>query len=191
MAFEVGRSAGFFLRHEVTKLRKVSDHSKLVFNDGDSFWAIWYKALIAFKLKYGGLRSANSIQVIPNDHTSTLPSYWPSSIASMTSGAIQYGVPTNEFAGEHIDAEPKSANLTVPFSVSKIFPAFTSRWMRLWKCKYSRPFKLSWHIADISSSFNGFLWTVRKMKRKQIEILLFLKTNRENMNGDSITNAQS
>ena len=40
---------------------------------------------------------------------STLPSYCPSSIAKMTSGAIQYGVPTKEFAGHVIDAEPKSA----------------------------------------------------------------------------------
>ena len=49
------------------------------------------------------------MQVMPRDHTSTLPSYWPSSIARITSGAIQCGVPTNEFAGETIDAEPKSA----------------------------------------------------------------------------------
>jgi hypothetical protein len=30
-------------------------------------------------------------------------------MAKMTSGAIQYGVPTNELAGQLIDAEPKSA----------------------------------------------------------------------------------
>ncbi len=30
----------------------------------------------------------NSIQVIPKDQTSTFPSYWPSSIAKITSGAI-------------------------------------------------------------------------------------------------------
>ena len=51
----------------------------------------------------------SSIQVIPKDQMSTLPSYCPSSIAKMTSGAIQYGVPTKEFAGHVIDAEPKSA----------------------------------------------------------------------------------
>lgn len=32
--------------------------------------------------------SPNSIQVIPRDQTSTLPSYCPSSIARITSGAI-------------------------------------------------------------------------------------------------------
>ena len=63
---------------------------------------------------------------LPKDHTSTLPSYCPSSIASITSGAIQYGVPTNEFAGHFIEALPKSANFTVPFSVSKMLPALTS-----------------------------------------------------------------
>ena len=40
---------------------------------------------------------------------STFPSYCPSSMARITSGAIQYGVPTNEFAGDEIDADPKSA----------------------------------------------------------------------------------
>lgn len=33
----------------------------------------------------------NSIQVIPKDQTSTFPSYWPSSIARITSGAILGG----------------------------------------------------------------------------------------------------
>ena len=38
----------------------------------------------------------------------------------------QYGVPTKELAGEAIEAEPKSASLTWPGSVSKTLPAFTS-----------------------------------------------------------------
>ena len=33
--------------------------------------------------------SPNSMQVMPSDQTSTFPSYWPSSMARMTSGAIQ------------------------------------------------------------------------------------------------------
>jgi hypothetical protein len=40
---------------------------------------------------------------------STRSSYFPSSIAVITSGAIQYGVPIKELAGHEIDAEPKSA----------------------------------------------------------------------------------
>jgi len=57
--------------------------------------------------------SPSSMHVIPRDHTSTLPSYWPSSIARITSGAIQYGVPTKELAGLTTDAEPKSATTKI------------------------------------------------------------------------------
>lgn len=38
----------------------------------------------------------------------------------------QYGVPTNELAGEAMEAEPKSASFTWPGSVSRIFPALMS-----------------------------------------------------------------
>lgn len=38
----------------------------------------------------------------------------------------QYGVPTKEFAGQAMDAEPKSASFTCPGSVSKMFPALIS-----------------------------------------------------------------
>ena len=47
--------------------------------------------------------------MIPRDQISTFPSYWPSSMARMTSGAIQYGVPTKELAGQANEADPKSA----------------------------------------------------------------------------------
>ena len=59
------------------------------------------------------------MQVMPSDHTSTLPSYCPSSIARMTSGAIQCGVPTNELAGDINDAEPKSAAMSNASSNNK------------------------------------------------------------------------
>jgi len=49
------------------------------------------------------------MQVMPSDQMSALPSYCPSSMAKITSGAIQYGVPTKELAGETMEAEPKSA----------------------------------------------------------------------------------
>lgn len=38
----------------------------------------------------------------------------------------QYGVPTKELAGEAMEADPKSASLTCPGSVSRTLPAFTS-----------------------------------------------------------------
>lgn len=40
--------------------------------------------------------------------------------------AYQYGVPTKELAGEAMEAEPKSASLTCPGSVSRMFPALIS-----------------------------------------------------------------
>jgi len=55
---DVGRSRGFFLRQESTKRRKTSDQFEMGWSAGLSFCAIWYKALIAFILKYGGFRSA-------------------------------------------------------------------------------------------------------------------------------------
>lgn len=38
----------------------------------------------------------------------------------------QYGVPTNELAGEAMEADPKSASFTWPGSVSRMFPALIS-----------------------------------------------------------------
>jgi len=52
------------------------------------------------------------MHVMPSDHMSTRSSYWPVSMARITSGAIQYGVPTNVFAGLDTEAEPKSATKT-------------------------------------------------------------------------------
>ena len=55
------------------------------------------------------------MHVIPRDQISALPSYCPSSMANITSGAIQYGVPTNELAGHNNEADPKSAKTKVIF----------------------------------------------------------------------------
>jgi hypothetical protein len=41
--------------------------------------------------------------------------------------SYQYGVPTKLFAGLEMEAEPKSANLMQPLSVSKMLPALISR----------------------------------------------------------------
>ena len=47
-------------------------------------------------------------------------------IDPLTSGAIQYGVPTKLLAGLAILADPKSANLMSPVSVSRMLPALIS-----------------------------------------------------------------
>ena len=56
-----GLSLGFLRRQMSTKLWKSSLHSPPD-NDGWSFCAMWYKALMAFMLNNGGLRSAATIQ---------------------------------------------------------------------------------------------------------------------------------
>lgn len=45
----------------------------------------------------------NSIQVIPKDQTSTFPSYWPSSIARITSGAILDEMEEGDTVGVEIE----------------------------------------------------------------------------------------
>lgn len=52
-----GRSAGLLARQESTNLWKSSDQSPPD-RVGESFWAMWYKALIAFMLNKGGFLSA-------------------------------------------------------------------------------------------------------------------------------------
>jgi hypothetical protein len=70
--------------------------------------------------------------VIPNDQMSAEESYPVT--CSITSGAIQHGVPTNVlcgFAPEPQDAAetPKSPIFTAPLLSIKMFPALMSRWM--------------------------------------------------------------
>jgi hypothetical protein len=85
---------------------------------------------IAFKggiLEYGGSPSAISIQVIPNDQISVFLVYLDFEIIS---GLIQKGVPITVLANVlfYISAAtPKSANLAIPCSFNKIFPALISR----------------------------------------------------------------
>ena len=48
---EFGLSLGFLRRHVSTKFLNTSDQSPDGLRTGDSFCAMWYKALIAFMLK--------------------------------------------------------------------------------------------------------------------------------------------
>jgi len=75
-----GRSMTFLARQASTKSRKLRDQSPAAARDGESFCAMWYKALIAFMLNSGGRLSANTHahscyqrnQLIPN----LLPNAW-------------------------------------------------------------------------------------------------------------------
>ena len=74
---------------------------------------------------YGGSPLASSIAVMPKLHISAL---WSYPLCLMTSGDIQYGVPTNVFffadsVPDNCPDTPKSASLTSPFADSKMFAA--------------------------------------------------------------------
>jgi len=62
--------------------------------------------------------------------------------------AYQYGVPTNELAGDAMEADPKSASFTCPGSVSRMFPALISLVIE-YKCQYySSPKKKTFYRTD-------------------------------------------
>lgn len=67
------------------------------------------------------VKNFNGHSIITHTHTHTL-------------GAHQYGVPTKELAGEAMEADPKSASLTWPGSVSRTFPALISLRSARGKC---------------------------------------------------------
>ena len=72
--------------------------------------------------------------VMPTLQMSALVLY-PSSLLSITSGAIQYGVPTNVRRRKpsvpvSCPLTPKSEILTSPAPLSSTFAALMSRWMR-------------------------------------------------------------
>ena len=69
-----------------------------------------------FKLKWQLFIKSTFWSSQNSKHTRIIPSVF----------THQYGVPTKELAGEAMEAEPKSASLTSPGSVSRILPAFTS-----------------------------------------------------------------
>uniref|UniRef100_A0A182NWP6 Uncharacterized protein n=1 Tax=Anopheles dirus TaxID=7168 RepID=A0A182NWP6_9DIPT len=137
----VGRFEGSFCRHSPISLRNVfpyalywSFSSAPVSIVGGSFCSVNISTFIGGYLWYGAVPVAISMAVIPNDQMSALKSYpWSCSI---TSGAIQHGVPTNvwrTFCRERSPPvashalTPKSAIWTVPSSPSSMLPALMSR----------------------------------------------------------------
>jgi len=72
------------------------------------------------------------------------------------SGAIQYGVPTTEFdfeVSENYFATPKSANLTTPSFVVKIFAPLMSLWTTFLEWRYCSP--ISTCLMYMATSFSG------------------------------------
>ena len=62
--------------------------------------------------------------------------------------AYQYGVPTNELAGDAMEADPKSASFTCPGSVSRMFPALISLVIEYKYQYYSSPNKKTFYRTD-------------------------------------------
>lgn len=78
---------------------------------------------------YGGLPVKSSMTVHPRDHMSALVD---APLSSMTSGAIQLGVPATSFISRsmarRLRETPKSDSLTLPFLVVRMFAALRSQW---------------------------------------------------------------
>lgn len=110
-------------------------------------------------LKNGGSPSTISIIIIPNDHISTSGPYgrW-----DITSGDIQYGVPTKDFrfgsSSETWAQNPKSDSFTFPSIANKIESDLISRWIT--PCKWNVPKRAHFKGFDylrmnINQSFNA------------------------------------
>uniref|UniRef100_A0A182IPB1 Uncharacterized protein n=1 Tax=Anopheles atroparvus TaxID=41427 RepID=A0A182IPB1_ANOAO len=107
---------------------------------------------------YGGFPSAISRAVMPSDQMSATQSY---PISSITSGAIQNGVPMTVFRFAIVSvscpATPKSASFAWPSELSSMLPALMSRWILRRRCRYSSPLSVSIRMVAISSSERVFL----------------------------------
>ena len=118
------RLNGSFSKH----LERKSFRSSEIFSGiGIGSCTILIMAEQGCKVKYGGFVVRSSITVQPRLQISQAEVSWP--FISMTSGAIQYGVPTTELLfSESVSlvATPKSASLTIPSLVVRILPPFMS-----------------------------------------------------------------
>ena len=84
---------------------------------------------------YGGVPVKSSMTVQPSDQMSDCVD---AGLSSMTSGAVQFGMPTTSFMypmARKLSETPKSESLTFPFRVVRIFAALrlrckTSLWCR-------------------------------------------------------------
>ena len=83
---------------------------------------------------YGGRPVSSSITVQPRDQMSALVD---APLSSMTSGAIQKGVPTKVWRSVLVScaATPKSASLTFPDAESRTLAALMSRWSFPSECR--------------------------------------------------------
>lgn len=85
---------------------------------------------------YGGRPVSSSITVQPRDQMSALVD---APLSSMTSGAIQFGVPATSFISRSIARRlrdtPKSDSFTLPFFVVRMFAALRSQCTTSLRCR--------------------------------------------------------
>jgi hypothetical protein len=135
--FVLFRYAGFFLKQLSTKL--ASSELPLV-SFGGSLFTIHCMARWCFMRRNGGSPYTSSIATIPKDQISTFSSY---AYFLINSGAIQAGVPTNDFLLRiylvNCMANPKSAIFTYPLRFIKTLSLFRSLCNCLRLCKLYSP----------------------------------------------------
>lgn len=136
-----GRRSISFTRHSDMKSHNSMEYVSGLARFGGGFLGIWKRARIGCISDIGGSPSANSMAVIPIDQTSHRESYDWSNCCShaITSGAIQYGVPTlvlrRAIVAAKCELTPKSTSFTSPCSVSKMLWPLTSRCIQWFSCK--------------------------------------------------------
>lgn len=126
-----GRSSGFLRKH---KFKKLVSSGLIPSGSGNApaSLTIFIMAENWFRSKLGGLPLRSSNTVHPRDHISQAVVML--SCISITSGAIQYGVPANALLfllllfvlSSSFVATPKSATLTTPSLVVRMFPPLMS-----------------------------------------------------------------
>mmetsp|Transcript_2199 Transcript_2199/g.7705 ORF Transcript_2199/g.7705 Transcript_2199/m.7705 type:complete len:250 (-) Transcript_2199:618-1367(-) len=150
------RRSGLVSRLLAKKWWKARLHLALSASLGASLMVMSSSARRGGSCSSGGSPSAISMAVMPRLHTSTAPSY---SVPLMSSGAIQYGVPTTDvrlFSSlVNAMAKPKSATLTLPSKSTSTLSLLMSR-CRWWcLCMYASAMSMLRHTYAMHSSGKG------------------------------------
>ena len=150
----VRRFSGSFWRQEETKFLNSIDQSSCLDKVGGAEFKITRRTLIAGNSEFGASPWASSIEVTPSDQISALKSY-PSSLYSITSGAIQHGDPTKVYLlcpTLTCALTPKSLKNMFPWRSINMLPALISLWIWPYVWKYSSPSRVCFKIVAIKAS---------------------------------------
>mmetsp|Transcript_51579 Transcript_51579/g.129401 ORF Transcript_51579/g.129401 Transcript_51579/m.129401 type:complete len:275 (+) Transcript_51579:2730-3554(+) len=152
------RLSGFFCRHALTNDENSSDHLSGSANAGGSFFGMCSRAFMGCMWLSGGKPWLSSSSVMPNDHMSAFALYGLCPVlVSITSGAIQWGVPVNVLGCANrrfpeMYEMPKSTSLTSPCRVISTLAHLMSRWMMDCEWRYLTAWRTSCATYRISAS---------------------------------------